>query len=65
MQKHEGTVADITEQFGEGRSKNRVYQYTTEAGFPAPLYTVGKNKIYDMRQVARYFTNRTDRRKTT
>ena len=64
MHKHEGTIKHITEKFGDGLSQNRVYQYAAEAGFPAPLYTVGKAKVYDMRQVERYFANRTDRRRT-
>ncbi|WP_157088076.1 hypothetical protein [Bradyrhizobium jicamae] len=62
MHRHEGTIKDIAA--AEGKSTQRIYQVAMEAGFPAPLYVVGKNKIYDMRQVARYFANRTDRRKT-
>lgn len=64
MHKNEGTIKQIHEQFGEGRSLTRTHQHSLEAGFPEPLYLVGRNKIYDMRQVARFYATRTDRRKT-
>jgi hypothetical protein len=62
MHRHEGTIKQIAT--AQGKCVQRIYQVALEAGFPAPLYTVGKNKIYDMRQVERFFASRTDRRKT-
>jgi hypothetical protein len=61
MHKNEGTIRDIARQ--ENLSTQRIYQAALEAGFPSPLYVVGKNKIYDLRQVARYFARRADRRR--
>ncbi len=59
---NEGTIRDIAA--ADGRSDKRLYQFALEAGFPAPLYTVGRNKVYDVRAVRRFLAKRGDKRKT-
>lgn len=62
MTRPKGTTQDIAEQ--EGLSVKRIYQVAVEAGFPPPLYVVGKTKFYDLRKVRRYFEKRGDKRRT-
>ena len=60
--RNEGTVAEIAAE--DGRSVQRIHQFALEAGFPTPLYTVGKSKVYDLRAGRRFLAKRGDKRRT-